>query len=590
MLSATKEKIKSFLSSSSQYIIPFFQRSYVWKIDNWSELWENILEEYNEIKENPNSTSEHFIGTIIIKQMLSTQVGASEYELIDGQQRLTSICLLLQAFHDAIEEESARKWIKSFLLFEDSYGKEKIRIVHSKVDRDFFQRVILNKDNNDDLWRQYKDLKSDDFDKKIDLENKIIGAYLYFRRRVEIEINVADVRSYINVVIERLPVIHMALNAEDDVQQIFDTINSLGVKLTTAELLKNLLYSKKAVIGLYDECWNSIFEADEDLIEFWNRERTSGRVRRTTVELFLYSYLVILKETPVKLESLFKEFKSHIKEMNDDELISFATEIKSYALVYQELPDGENLADISFTEHEKRFFHLVREFEITTIFPLILYIFKKESDIIERVKILNVLESYLTRRTICKLTTKNYNNLFLSILTDVKKMENITGEKIHTLLLSFKDDTNRFPNDAEFKKAFHTASLINKYSREVLYCIALYQLNNDYVDNPKLNINGFSVEHIMPKKWKNHWYNLPEGSDEVARDYKLLTLGNLTLVKGKLNSSMRDSRWDKKKESLRKYSTLSQTTDYIGKPEWNENEITTRAENLCALALHIWKR
>lgn len=590
MLSATKEKIKSFLSSSSQYIIPFFQRSYVWKIDNWSELWENILEEYSEIKENPNTTSEHFIGTIIIKQLLSTHVGASEYELIDGQQRLTTICLLLQAFHDAIEEESAKKWIKNFLRFEDSYGNEKIRIVHSKVDRDFFQKIILSNNNNNEIWRQFKDIKTEDFEKRIDQENRINGAYLYFRRRFVNECDVEDIRAYINVVIERLPIIHMALNAEDDVQQIFDTINSLGVKLTTAELLKNLLYSKKAVIDLYYDCWNSIFEADEDLIEFWNRERTSGRVRRTTVELFLYSYLVILRESSVKLESLFKEFKTYIKEMSDDALVSFAKEIKSYALVYQELPDGENLSEISFVEHDKRFFHVIREFEITTIFPLILYIFKEVSDVTERVKILNVLESYLTRRTICKLTTKNYNNLFLSLLADVKKMEKITGENINTALLGFKEDTNRFPDDAEFKKAFHTAALINKYSREVLYCIALFQLNNDYTDNPKLNINGFSVEHMMPKKWRNHWYNLPEGVDEISRDYKLLTLGNLTLVKGKLNSSMRDSAWDRKMESLRKFSTLRQTTDYLAKPNWNETEISNRAENLFTSALQIWKR
>ncbi len=590
MLSATKAKLTSFLNGPSQYIIPFFQRTYVWKNDSWSELWENILEEYQEIKDNPKTTSEHFIGTIIIKQMMSTQVGATEYELIDGQQRLTTICILLKAFHDVSEDDSAKKWIGKFLSFEDSYGNEKIRILHSKVDREHFQRVIQDKNDNIDLWYKFKDLKPEEFDKRIEQENRILGAYLYFRKRILTDCNLEDVRTYINVIIERLPVIHMALNAEDDVQQIFDTINSLGVKLTTAELLKNLLYSKEAVVDLYDECWNSIFEADEDLIEFWNRERTSGRVRRTTVELFLYSYLVILKESPVKLESLFKEFKNYIKDMNDAELVSFAKDIKNYALVYQELPDGENLSEISFEEHEKRFFHLIREFEITTIFPLILYIFKEVSSEDERVKILSVLESYLTRRTVCKLTTKNYNNLFLSLLAEVKKMDAITGDNIKAELLKYKDETNRFPDDDDFKNAFHSASLINKYSREVLYCIALYQLNHDYTDNAKLNFSGFSVEHMMPKKWINHWHNMPEDSDENYRNAKLLTLGNLTLVKGKLNSVMRDSNWNKKREELRKFSTLRQTTDYITLGDWNEDEITERANDLFTSAIKIWER
>lgn len=590
MLSATKEKIKSFLSSSSQYVIPFFQRSYVWKIDNWSELWENILEEYNEITVNPNTTSEHFIGTIIIKQLLTKQVGATEYELIDGQQRLTTICLLLKAFHDAIEEESAKKWISGFLRFEDSYGNEKIRILHSKLDREYFQEVILSNTNNLELWEKYKDLKPEEFEKKIEFENRILGAYLYFRKHITDECDTDNIRAYINIVIERLPVIHMALNAEDDVQQIFDTINSLGVKLTTAELLKNFLYSNTKVAEHYQAYWNSVFEADEDAIEFWNRERTSGRIRRTTVELFLYSYLVILKETNVKLESLFKEFKNYLKDKNPDELVIFAKDIYDFALVYQELPDGENLSDISFVEHDKRFFHVIREFDINTIFPLILYIYKKVNDTEERNRILRVLESYVSRRTICKLTTKNYNNLFITILGELKKKESITALAVSEILMKYTEATNRFPDDEELKKAFNNTYLYNQYSREILYCIALFQLNHDYTDNPKLNINGFSVEHVMPKKWRNNWNHLPENITEQIRDFKLLTLGNLTLVKGRLNSSMRDSGWNKKKSALQKYSTLRQTTDYLSTDEWNETIIEKRANDLYNIALQIWKR
>ena len=589
MLSANKEKLQSFLMGSNQFIIPFFQRSYVWEVDSWSELWDNIQEELSEIKAGNNS-SEHFIGTVIIKQKESDRVGSLQYDLIDGQQRLTTICLLLRAFYDVASDSNLKNWIKTLLVFTDSYGQEKIRISHSKVDREYFQGIILNGDSNSELWDEFKDLSLQDIEKKLDLYNRVKGGYLYFRKRIENEAQQDSIRQYITIILEKLPVIHMALSKDDDVQQIFDTINSLGVKLTTAELLKNFLYSNKAVINLYDECWHSVFEVDEDAIDFWNRDRTSGRVRRTTVELFLYSYLVILKESNVKMETLFKEFKILLKNKSEKELETFAKELKSFALVYQELPDGENLSEISFVEHDKRFFHVIREFEITTIFPLILYIFKKVSDPAERVKILNVLESYLTRRTVCKLTTKNYNNLFLSLLGEVKKMDTINGENIKSELLKYTEVTNRFPDDDEFKSAFTTATLVNKYSREVLFCIALYQLNNDFTDNPKLNLWGFSVEHMMPKKWRNHWHNLPDGADDSLRDYKLLTLGNLTLVKGKLNSSMRDSNWVNKKEALRKFSTLRQTTDYTTKDDWNESEMNSRAESLYNSAIQIWKR
>ena len=589
MLSANKEKLQSFLMGSNQFVIPFFQRSYVWQTDSWGELWENIIEEYQELK-NGNQTSEHFIGTVIIKQRDTERVGSLEYDLIDGQQRLTTVCLLLRAFYDVTEDQNLKNWIKTLLVFTDSYGQENIRIAHSRVDREYFQEILLNQNNNTALWSEFQGLKLEELEKKLDVFNRIKGGYLYFRKRIENDVEKSDIRNFVTIILEKLPVIHMALSKEDDVQQIFDTINSLGVKLTTAELLKNFLYSNKSIINLYDDCWHSVFEADEDAIDFWNRERTSGRVRRTTVELFLYSYLVILKESNVKMESLFKEFKNHLKNKSGEQLESFAKELKSFALVYQELPDGENLSEISFVEHEKRFFHVIREFEITTIFPLILYIFKKVTDGAERVRILNILESYLTRRTICKLTTKNYNNLFLSLLADVKKMEAITGENIKAELLKFTEVTNRFPDDEEFKKAFHSSTLVNKYSREVLYCIALFQLNHDYTDNPKLNLGGFSVEHMMPKKWRNHWHNLPDSGHEQLRDYKLLTIGNLTLVKGKLNSSIRDSNWGNKKEALRQYSTLRQTTDYTSKDDWNETEMTNRAETLYHAAAQIWKR
>ncbi|MCT1531010.1 DUF262 domain-containing HNH endonuclease family protein [Sphingobacterium daejeonense] len=586
MLSASKEKLLSFLNNSSQYIIPFFQRGYVWSNDNWSELWENIVEEYRELKSG--NVSEHFIGTIIIKQILSTSVGASEYELIDGQQRLTTVCLLLRAFYDSTEDESAKSWIKNFFVFTDSYGNQKIRILHSKVDREKFQDLILNNEGNNILWDQVKDLKIDDFVKKIELSNNIEGAYLFFRRKINEDSIIEDIRTYINIIIEKLPVIHMALNAEDDVQQIFDTINSLGVKLTTAELLKNHLFAKPIVQSYYEQYWFDIFECDDETIDFWTKDKTSGRVRRTTVELFLYSYLVIKKEATVKLENLFKEFKNYLKNKNEDELIEFAKEIHDYALIYRNIPDGDDLGDIAFNDDEKRFFLLMREFEITTLFPVLLYIYKEVEDKGERIDILKIFESYITRRTICRLTTKNYNNLFLSLLGKLKELESINAFEIDNILKSFKEDTNRFPNDDEFKEKFGDARLSNKYSRTVLFPIALYQLNHGYVDNHNLSLQSFSVEHMMPKNWKKHWSVLPEGITEDFRKHKLLTLGNLTLIKGALNSSMRDSAWENKKEVLQQYSTLKITTNYLVE-NWNEDEIKKREIDLRTLAMKIWQ-
>lgn len=509
MLSANKEKLQSFFQGSNQFIIPFFQRSYVWKIDNWSELWENIVEVINESETNSNS--EHFIGTIIVQQAQTEKLGSLIYNLIDGQQRLTTICLLLKALHDASKDEALRNWILSLLIYIDSYGEKNLRIIHSKVDKEHFQKILLANDNNDSLYipfiTKFQTLNRKERDIYLDSMNKIDGAYLFFRVNIKEQLHPDQIRTFVTILLEKLPVIHMALTKEDDVQHIFDTINSLGVRLTAAELLKNHLYSYPAVSSKYKEYWENVFEADEDSTEYWNKNRTSGRIIRTTIELFLYSYLIIKNENLIKIDTLFKEFKTYLKDKENDSaaLLEFAKELSEYGKLYATIPNGENLAEINFKEQDKRFLHVVQELDNTTVFPLVLYIYKNVKNIDERNKILNLLESYLVRRTACHLTTKNYNNLFIGLIKDLKKEGIVTYEYIRTKLLSYNDDTNRFPTDEEFINAFHSTYLINQYSREILFCIALYQMDNEMQDNTKLSNYGFSLEHIMPKKWKNNW-------------------------------------------------------------------------------------
>ena len=572
MLSANKEKLHSFFTGSSQYKIPFFQRAYVWKIENWTELWDSIIDELNEFK--ASRESEHFIGTIIIKQNESERLGSLIYDLIDGQQRLTTICILLRALHDATLDEPFKKWLYNLLVYTDSYGNPLIRLLHSKVDRDHFQEIILSNNNNASLEL---------------VSNRIVDAYYFFKERIAKDIIADDIRGVVSIVLEKLTVIHMALSKNDDVQQIFDTINSLGVKLTTGELLKNYLFSLEEMENKYPEYWQSVFEEDEDSVMFWEKDKTSGRVKRSTIELFLYSYLVIIKQTSIRMESLFKEFKLHLKGKSPDEVQFFAKELRDYALLYKSLPDEGQFVEISFSEHDKRFFHIMNELEITTVFPLVLFLFKNVENTDNRSTILRHLESFLVRRAICKLTTKNYNNLFLSLLVDFNKNLELSPVNFRNKLLSYTDDTNRFPDDDELKIAFSSSQLSNKYARAVLYCVALHYLDNELVDKNSLGINGLSVEHIMPKKWRNNW-SLKPGFTESTRDSILLTLGNLTLVKGKLNSSMRDADWIKKKDALSKYSTLRITSDYLNKLDWDEITIGERANTLYSEALEIWGR
>lgn len=579
MLSANKEKLHSFFHGTNQYQIPFFQRSYVWKKENWDELWDSILEEQEEL--NSGNESEHFIGTIIIKQKLSETLGINPFELIDGQQRLTTICLLLKSIYDSLDNDANKNFINGLLLFTDANGAEHIRLRHSKIDTQYFKAIVEDKEGN-------VDLTIDDYkDEKVENLNNIQRCYAFYKSKTK-SLPQKDLMALTNVVLQKLPVIHMALSKEDDVQQIFDTINSLGIKLTTGELLKNHLFASKKVEPYYHQYWEVVFEDDEDDVKFWNENKTSGRIPRTVIELFLHSFLTIKTEKLSKIESLFKEYKAYLKDASDDDKIAFAKELKEYADIYRQFPSDINLKEFSFSDYEKRFFYLIDKLDINTVMPLVLFIYRNITDANERKQIIEALESYLVRRTACRLTTKNYNNLFVSIMGEMKKQNVVGVSGFKKILTNYQDDTNRFPNDTEFTGAFHTSHIINKYAEGIIFSITLYLNTHKYMDSHQLNNDNLSLEHIMPKKWRNHW-NSPKVQDEPTRDHKLLTLGNLTVVKGKLNSSMRDAAWTKKQKALKEFSTFKVTADYINTPEWNEDAIINRANDLVTYSKAIWK-
>jgi len=389
-----------------------------------------------------------------------------------------------------------------------------------------------------------------------------------------------------------VPVISMLLAHDDEEQEIFDTINSLGVKLTTSELLKNYIFKEKELQPLYNKYWFDVFETDEETRGFWNTDKTAGRVFRTNAEILLYIFLIIETQKDIRLEKLFKEYKDWLKNKKNSEKESFLANLKEYADIYFKFPSNSEINEISFLEYEKRFFHIIENLSITTVYPLIMFIYKNVKDNNERGEILSLLESYLVRRNISKFTTKNYNNLFLSIL---QKLINKDGEisyldYLKQIVAEFDEITNKFPDNSDLRYAFNNSILSNQNAREILYIISLKQINTGYNDRDKLSLKSFSTEHIMPKKWEENWKDR-EFTDEEKwqRNFKLKTLGNLTITTGKLNSSLKNSSWDNKKDVLKKFSSLPITISYIDIPEWKEIEIEKRAEDLFKLSKEIWK-
>lgn len=571
--------INLFSTGKNQYIIPFFQRPYVWKIEDCENLYEDFLQTLETSNKNP--LKEHFIGTVITKPNPASRASSAKFDLIDGQQRLTTFALAIKALANSVDtsqENSQHLYnnINNALSYIDSFGKQHFRIVHNRIDSSYFNKVMAS-----------------DADTIFDEEegrSKIIDNYRFFAKNFKLLSNF-EIDEFNEVIQGKFSAISMVLDAHDDEQEIFDTINSLGVKLTTSELLKNFVFNNDYTKDLYKEFWEDVFESDEETIKFWNTKKTAGRVYRENIDVLLYCFLLIETQKDVSLEHLFKDYKSWLSIKSDKEKENFLKKLKSYAEVYTTFPTGTELNNLNFSDYEKRFFHVIENLNITTIFPLVLFIYDQEKNNQERLNCLQLLESYLVRRNITKLTTKNYNNLFISIIKGLAdREEKSVFESLKETVYGYKDETNRFPSDEDLETAFANNVLSNQHAKETLFTIALYQINTVLHDVTALSSNSFSVEHMMPKQWQANWNKVMTPEEKNIRNQKLLTLGNLTIITKNLNSKLRNSSWSIKRNVLQENSAIPLTTKYTALDEWDEASIAQRATDLYDIAVKIWKK
>jgi uncharacterized protein with ParB-like and HNH nuclease domain len=571
MISANKEEIRNFFAYNKQFVVPFFQRAYVWDEIYWETLWEHLTQLVESL--DRGEMVEHFFGTIITKQKANNNISEQKIDLIDGQQRLTTFAILIKAISMSSSGNPPYTDLKEntnqYVVIKNNKGEPQLRIQHSKIDSEYYEDVMLERLSN------------------INKKNNILKCYEYFISKLKDYTDV-ELEKLLNVLLSRLPVISMVLSPDDDEQEIFDTINSLGVRLSSSELLKNYIFQSKDIQGLYKTFWSDIFEDDEDAVDFWNLKKTAGRISRSNIEFLLYSFLIINNKTDVKIEVLFSEYKKWLNNKDISEKITFLTELKDYSTIYYKFPQGELLNEFNFLETEKRFFYVIENLEITTVFPLVLYLRKKLDDL-DYLYNLEILESYLVRRNICKYTTKNYNKGFIQIIRLLDEKLSVEKETLKEILNGFTEDTNLWPSNDNFVNAILSESINHHINAKViLYCIALKD-QSSLNDINKLNSTNYSVEHILPQKWQTHWSE-PVMDDEfkLNRSQKLKTLGNLTLVRPGLNSKMKNNSWDIKKSDLKKYSSLKITTEYLDKSLWNETEIENRGKTLSKSCLEIW--
>ena len=569
-MDAGKRTINEIFNGHKLLEIPFFQRAYVWD----EEQWDRLLDDMETISKK---NTPYFLGSIILKQQLTTSddtIGDRRI-IIDGQQRLTTLNIFFKVLFLKIEQNQHFNQIFRLML------NKELAILHNHNDIDSFQK-ILSLETLDD----------------IEGEDNLTRAYRYFNKHIDTEkLNVSNILTNILFV-------GVDLNQDEDEQQIFDTINSLGVRLTTSELLKNYFFNRDDV-DTYNKYWKDIFESDEETKAYWDNELTTGRIKRSVLDLFFYSYIQIKYQEPElkvttedkllfsKVESLFESYKSLIKNYGLSK-IEVLKEIQEYAALFKRFIDPKIIeGEISSDYGDERINAIIFGLDTSTLIPYVLYILRNIDSDEERNSLFQIIEAFIMRRMVCHETTKNYNQLFNDRLIS----NNILSkEEFITFINSREEGVNFMPNDEDLRKGFDESKLTNKQAAGILYLIESKIRDRNRQSTMLLGISQYSLEHLMPKKWANNWSKLNSQEEIDNRNRKLLTLGNLAIITKSLNSTIRDSSWSRKKDGdakrpgLIKYSSGIETlSKYLNIGDWNEAEIQKRANDLFIFAKEIWR-
>lgn len=566
-MDAGKSTISGVFNGSRLLEIPFYQRAYVWG----EEQWERFLGDMEFVTA---SKRPYFLGSIILKQVSSGNTWSEVSEVrtvIDGQQRLTTMVIFFKALCAKIDAN--RLFERDFVL---ETGEVALR--HGKYDRQDFEKVV-----NATGCEPVKG------------SSAIVLAYNFFLKNIDPE------KIDRNTIKSNVQFVCIDLTEGEDEQQIFDTINSLGVRLTTAELLKNYFFNRENEQA-FKECWEDVFEPTAEKREYWEQEVVTGRIKRTLIDLFFDAFLQILvqdKKRGVTTEdklyysrtsNLFHSYKDFIGRYCNGDKDELLDSMKAYAKVFESTFDPSCCdADIPSAPGVERLNVLIFGLKNSTLIPYVLYVRKNAESPSRESEVYALLESYIVRRMLVQATTKNYNRLFTSLILN----EVMDAEALRKALSANEEATTYMPGDAEIRAAFEEKCLYNLQSKGVLYLLES-AIRPGMSSTALLGFNQYTLEHMMPKKWRNKWGALDEEA-AARRDRKLLTLGNLAIITHSLNASIRDADWTTKKQG-KGYKDglalcaagLATMTDALEKESWNEGDIAERAEWLADKALEVW--
>ena len=551
-MDARKGNIYEILNGNKQFLIPVYQRFYSWDIEQCKRLWNDIVEMQRKGKVG------HFVGSIVNIAEQAMPTGVQKYMIIDGQQRMTTLTLLLLALRDyAIKNPgdtsiNARRIDNMLLKNEYENGDERYKLLLTETDRDILINLVEKKPIAEGT------------------RSRLIENYKFFADKLaDKEILPAEVYESIG----KLQIVNITLDrAVDDAQAIFESLNSTGKELSESDLIRNYVLmglEPSEQIYVYEHLWRPM----EQLFVY----ETQG----TVMDAFFRHYLTMKLARIPKQGRVYEEFKLYHLNCEFGTIRELCQDLLDYAKYYTNIVFKRN-SDLDL----KKLYEDIIDLRMEVSYPFLLKIHHDCTDGIitsdELKEILKLCISYVLRRAICEIPTNSMNKTFATLKNYIRPDDYLNSVKAFFVM---QDTYKEFPDNDKFEGAFVSRDIYNMRARNYI----LSRLEN-FEKKAPIIIENYTIEHIMPqnKNLSSEWQaDLGADWHEVQKKY-LHTIGNLTLTA--YNSEMSDRPFREKmnmpggfKESalrLNKYIVLLN--------EWNEKHIQERANMLAKKAESIW--
>lgn len=564
-LQAGETTLNKLLNTSRQFIVPIFQRNYSWQKNQYEQLWFDILRA-SKFKEKQN----HFIGSIVYIDMGTPAGRPQQLLLIDGQQRLTTISILLCAIKDYVQKFNLEtklinlaKIKNQFLYNSDEIDEDKYKLLLNVQDKETYIKLIDNT-----IFTVNKPATN------------IIKCYEFFYERIEDFIKEYGQIDEIYAGIFKLSLVSISLDKDsDNPQMIFESMNSTGKDLSQTDLLRNYLLmdlTPEKQTRLYKTYWKS-------MEELFGEDIYKNDVNK--FDYFIRDFLTLKSDTGYicKINNVYENFKRYYLDNNCEKFVvlkDLFTYAKYYACI-DLLQEKDDELKLYWQEFKKLDSHVVYPFLLKLYDDYSRQILIKE----DFKKILQVVISYLWRRAICEIPTNSLSKTFATLYQAVDK-DDYVNSVIKAFV--FKSSYKRFPSDYEVREKLQTKDIYHFRLRKYL----LEALENYYHKEPiDLNTANYTIEHIMPQNIEHNlsWQQmLGEDWQEVHSLY-LHTLGNLTITGYNAEMSNK-SFWEKVNgESGFKHSHLKLNESIAQSDVWNKKAIQRRTNILTDIILKIWK-